>query len=338
MSVCGVGCGSRCTRDHDETYMAFVGPSRGEYVEELTYKYVGNGKGDFELEQDQSRRASSGGPKKRFVVGGVMSAMVLVGLCRLAFPRIGGDASTPSSKSISAGKQLRVRPDIGQPKVIGGPVPPEFACNEAEIASWNVDEKRYCCRALGQGCPTTPPPPAFDCQIGAFSWADWLPAKKAFCCQGAHNPCSSPVAAVTAGASGDDSLLRRQPAVHVAQHRASPRPQAPEQIFVRYDCSSDDEVAWSQLWSSEQQTFCCQHHGKACPQAEAAAPMEPTEGVPPPPPVPPPAVPPPGFAQASQAAAQNYDCARTPGPEWITDWSMDKKRWCCRHYGTGCVG
>jgi len=76
-----------------------------------------------------------------------------------------------------------------------------------------------------------------------------------------------------------------------------------------YNCA-DGFLNWRAEWSIEKMQWCCNIHGKGCPN--------PGEG----------------FAEVQ---ASQYDCD-AGFANWVKGWSVNKKTWCCQHAHKGCVG
>jgi len=76
-----------------------------------------------------------------------------------------------------------------------------------------------------------------------------------------------------------------------------------------FNCA-DSINSWQAEWSIEKKTWCCNVHGKGCPEAGEGY----VEG------------------QASQ-----YDC-NSGFANWVKGWSVNKKMWCCQNAHKGCVG
>ena len=157
--------------------MTYQGNCAGSYIQETTYKYVGEGAGDFEP-------VKIPGSNVVVICGGGVGVLFLGLLIFLLLPAAATTTTTTSA-----------------PK-------PSFDCNagfQNWESAWTPAKKAYCCAHTGRGCPTTvaptpppttapivttvapstrPPPPVTpappnECQMGGV--ATWSPQKKAYC-------------------------------------------------------------------------------------------------------------------------------------------------------------
>mmetsp|Transcript_32129 Transcript_32129/g.93878 ORF Transcript_32129/g.93878 Transcript_32129/m.93878 type:complete len:126 (-) Transcript_32129:72-449(-) len=124
MSQCLVnGC---CLEDGDG-FLSYVGNNQGEWIAETTYKYVGKGKGEFNVNQ--------GGEKPKpgmnwcHMVGLLAFFVVVAFVALLLWPT--GDAKKPT-----------------------------FDCeSEADnfLVAWSAEKMAWCCRKIGKGCSNLRP-------------------------------------------------------------------------------------------------------------------------------------------------------------------------------------
>jgi len=158
-----------CSAAPGPPVMSFVG-NGGTYIQENTYKYIGQGAGQFEVVHD--RVASSRRPL--FVGGGC--ALVLLTVAFVVYLALPATQSSTMQSSFP---------------------PAELYNCGLQQAEWSIAQREYCCQSYHLGCPptalsttpTTPPPPTttsepFDCSAGLDHWrSGWSMAKMVFCCQ-----------------------------------------------------------------------------------------------------------------------------------------------------------
>merc|ERR1719412_1079951 len=210
--ACGAGAG--CGPGYDTTgVLSYVGAG-GDYKQETTYKYVGQGAGDFEMVAVPTNFRSN-------MCVCVIPLLLLLLLLPLLFWLL---------------PQLSTEPTTTLPPMpVPTPAPPVTTSEPYNCKSqglWSFDKKGYCCKNYGVGCPTTPPPtpaprppppppppprpvvrapapalPApvivsptspcpFDCNAGYNEWPmqwvkGWTGAKKIFCCKTVGRGCAT---------------------------------------------------------------------------------------------------------------------------------------------------
>jgi len=229
-TACGVGCGGGA----GSGALSYVGTGQGEYIQETSYKYVGNG-GDFDVMR----------PRRDFTCIICVSSLLL--LIPLLLWLLSG-LSTSLPYDCEAGMALQ-----------GG--------DQFIERTWSQAQKDYCCSTVGRGCattalpettftvpptpfptppptpppttrppplPTAPPAPAgpvdpYNCAVGQY--VTWDQAKQEWCCR-IHHICGQPT----------------QP----------PAPADP------YNCV-DGFANWQAGWSVAKKEWCCRVHGKGCP-------------------------------------------------------------------------
>lgn len=304
--------------------MNYAGPGQGDYVQETTYRYVGNGAGEFDFIPKRATKASV------YVLGFLLIAAI-IGAAYMLVPASG------------IGKVMSARSGAV------GSIKPPFDCFGGESAEWDGAKKAWCCHAVGAGChpatddtgradrpgnggvrhhsapaqptaaeprttPTAPaqpvpavpavpplppvlaiPPvvlPHFDCDQGLGNWqAAWSVPRKDWCCAHMARGCTV----------------------------AGQAPQLPAHQ-VDYDCG-DGFTTWRASWPTAKQLWCCAHEGRGCgggaPGAAGGSAAS-FAGV------------------ASPTASMPFDC-NAGFSRWELGWSTPKKNWCCAHGGHGCT-
>lgn len=214
--VCGPHAAQICTtedeleRRRQRQEFTYVGPKGGGYEKVSTYRYVGQGQGDFDFGSSAAPGAAVADPAHGrllilkwallcmaavavFLVAGASSATFLplptpedaeaaggVGGARSGAPALGGDAGQQASSA---------------PKEAGGDAGPifELAVNatggatdldcEAGYAdwkrAWTAEKMRYCCRSVQRGCEAT------ETRLYACAPADakaWSFLQRRWCC------------------------------------------------------------------------------------------------------------------------------------------------------------
>lgn len=92
-----------------------------------------------------------------------------------------------------------------------------------------------------------------------------------------------------------------------------------------YDCNRD-YVIWDVAWSEAKKNYCCETEGRGCPTQRTTAFPETTVTLPPTPP------PTPTWTRGPTGDPHNCAIGR------VEDWSLRKRRWCCRVHHKGCPG
>merc|ERR1712038_1459205 len=118
--------------------LSYVGAGGG-YKQETTYKYVGQGAGDFEMVAVPTNFRSNW----CVCLIPILLLLVLLPLLLYLLP------------------QLSVEPTTTLPPVLATPAPilttsEPYDCKSQGL--WSFDKKGWCCKHYGAGCPTTPPP------------------------------------------------------------------------------------------------------------------------------------------------------------------------------------
>mmetsp|Transcript_95362 Transcript_95362/g.240281 ORF Transcript_95362/g.240281 Transcript_95362/m.240281 type:complete len:291 (+) Transcript_95362:265-1137(+) len=229
------GCaGAGCEADGGAPVMAYVGAGGGDYAQEVTYKFVGCGQGEFDVVSERQTR-----PACLFIGGCVGFVLLFAVMVLLLIP-------TPTTTTT----------------VLTTTLP--YDCNAGLSnwqAGWSIAKKGWCCQNQKKGCPPpptpprppapppkpppTPPPPQpptpqlpFDCNAGFANWqAGWSVPKKGWCCAHGGKGCTTP---------------------------PPPPPPPPPTPSLPYDCNAGF-ANWQSGWSVQKKAWCCQNGGKGCP-------------------------------------------------------------------------
>lgn len=173
--------------------------------------------------------------------------------------------------------------------------------------------------------PPAPPVPKklvmkdrYDCSLGTES--RWSPGKRLWCCRHDQKGCmstSSSAVPAPAPAAPIPALISAQEPM-----TTPPATKTTAATTTTYDCANGD----SESWEVHKKVACCLSTGKGCP---TVAPPPPTSATAAPPATAPPPPPPPTTQQApSPAPSKPYDCDAGLS-NWEAGWSPAKKDWCC---------
>merc|ERR1719410_3296525 len=235
----GGGCGAGCGPGYDTTgVLSYVGAG-GDYKQETTFTYVGQGAGDFEMVAVPSNIRSN----ICVCIIPLILLLLLVPLLLYLLP------------------QLSAEP---------------YDCKAPGV--WSIDQNAWCCEHYAVGCPTPaplppppapaplPPPPApappppppsttspcpFDCNAGYNEWPlqwvkGWTGAKKLYCCKTAGRGCASelppPSGLPPSGLPGEPDM-------------------------GPYDCNAGYHPCFhclKQQWSPKKLSWCCANMNKGC--------------------------------------------------------------------------
>lgn len=254
---CGAG-GAGCGTSYDTTgVLSYVGAG-GDYKQETTYRYVGQGAGDFEMVGVPTNFRSN----ICVCIIPLLLLLLLVPLLLWLLPQLSAEPVT-------------TMPPV-MPTPMPAPQPTEpYDCDGGGL--WSFDKKGWCCQHYGKGCtkPPTPaphPPPApiphpmpqpmpmpiittspcpFDCTQGYNEWPmqwvkGWSAAKKLFCCRTAQRGCPSEL----------------PPPSGLPPSGLPPAPDTGP-----YDCAAGYHPCFHclrQQWSPSKLAWCCTNQQKGC--------------------------------------------------------------------------
>jgi len=307
-----------------DSTLSYVGNGRGHYIQETQYKFVGDGRGEFDL----VRKTPLSGRAPWICLCGLGCLGALLGLALWPLLRLsssgggdGGDVNkterydykTSSARydcqagvdNWQAGWSIEKKHWCCQYRSIGcghglTTTTMHFNCQAGLSNWWNTwprAKKVWCCVQENLGCPTTAPPPTslpYDCDAGLNNWVlGWSNSKKGWCCQHFKKGCPPtpppPPCDVDCSYRGHSGTCRQR-ITFQSRHTFS-GPGA---------CS---------LAVSAVVTICpgC----ATCSLADSGCvDPEPTTSLP-------------------------YDC-NAGYTNWLVGWSVSKKVWCCLHERKGC--
>merc|ERR1712066_976093 len=131
-----------CDTGYDTTgVLSYVGTG-GDYKQETTYKYVGQGAGDFEMVAVPTNFRSNW----CMCLVPLLLLLLLLPLLLYLLPQLSSEPVT-------------TLPPIPVPTpapVTGHTTSKPYDCKSQGL--WSFDKKGWCCKHYGVGCPTTPPP------------------------------------------------------------------------------------------------------------------------------------------------------------------------------------
>jgi len=236
---CGAGNGAGCGTGYDTTgVLSYVGAG-GDYRQETTYKYVGQGAGDFATIPVPT------GYRCNIWLLIIPLLLLLVPFLLFLLSRL---SATPVTTT--------TLPPPPPPPV---PTTEPYDCNAA--GAWSQEHADWCCEHYGKGCPTKAPKPVkpasttspcpFDCNAGYNEWPmqwvkGWTGAKKMYCCKTAGRGCATelppPSGLPPSGIPGE----------------ADTGP---------YDCNAGYHPCYhclKQQWSPHKLSWCCTNQNKGC--------------------------------------------------------------------------
>merc|ERR1719220_1144432 len=118
--------------------LSYVG-NGGDYKQETTYRYVGQGAGDFEMVGVPTNFRSN----ICVCMIPLLMLLLLVPLLLYLLPQLSSEPVTT------------LPPVMPTPAPMPAPTEP-YDCKSQGL--WSFDKKGWCCKHYGVGCPTTPPP------------------------------------------------------------------------------------------------------------------------------------------------------------------------------------
>lgn len=271
------GCAGSTDADEEVDASAgswrFVGDRHGGYKQVQTYSYVGDAKGNYELEERAVPTSWRVKP-----IWWIVIAAGCVAVAVMLWPVLKVDDSEGLEEL-----PMALRP------------PSATACRKPakEVTGCMQD---LCCRYHKQLCRQAAAP------VDAYTAARAASTFAAASVRGPRTPAPAPAAAPTV----TKTLLPARP----LDPRQAVRPLGPEVLIAELEDCDHGYEDWRRNWDVPKQVVCCAMHGKACP----------TDGEP----------------QAAAAGPQPpFDCAATEAQS-VTDWSLDRQQWCCKHEGLGC--
>jgi len=305
---CDPGVGSSmCSAHHEEAAqgpdpMFFVGDGQGEYIQEMTYTYVGCGAGQFST--NSSPRSSRSG-YTRVVAGAII--LIVTGATAVVLTMASGTKTTTAVYMAATAAPYATAEAT-------------YACSELEAVpsltdAWPADRKSYCCTNYGVACSrsTTTTQAAttttldaasklvFECMGDEAEWGTWSVAQQVWCCQKSGKACST-LDGLEVLPEGNSS-------------RATHEEDKDDDDF-KFDCGA--AVAdWMAEWSDAKKTWCCKHGGRGC-DATAAEQVRKTT-----------------IAQDGSTTSPPFDC-HAKLKHWRVEWSIAQQTWCCENDRRGC--
>lgn len=314
-----LACGelSGCTAascDPGTTTVAFVGPG-GDYEQEMTYKYVGTGQGQFGVVRIPGGRS---GCCCCLCMAPLMASLVLLPLL-IYFEQ-------SSTTTTSTTTRLTWPPST---TATGTPGAPPFDCDRGFPSDWSRGKKAWCCEKHGQGCPRPPAPappkparprppppkppppkppppprpptpPPQNCYAGPP--ASWDTPKRVFCCLRVGRGCPT----------------TPKPAATTTSSSTTPCP-----VDCNAGYNTTHPLQWVKGWSAAKKIFCCKTAGRGCPSE-----------LPPPSGLPPSGLPPEPDNHTYDCDAGYHECMHCLEESW----SPQKIEWCCRNKHKACTG
>lgn len=328
--ACGT-CGTTGGQSDDARKVpAYVGNGRGCYKQETTYKYVGEGAGEFDL-------MVANNPNRRpdclaycCLITTCLSLAILLPVVLFwalrqftAASHIEGHNSQEVSMRVKHGSS-----DVRKFDCDAGydhweskwSIEHKAWCCEhhkrgcfdctlgrPDWEKWSAEKKTFCCHEPG-ACPTTQPPTTtmhFDCNKGFENWVhEWSIPKRVYCCLNARRAC--PTAPPVPRPPPPPPMRAMPPPAPAAPVQPQPAPPAAGGKPPPFHCGLG-YVNWQAGWSAGKKAYCCEHEKKGC------------VAVPTPPP---------------------FDCNENYKPDYhylLQQWPLPKRQWCCVHARRGCA-
>lgn len=168
---------------------AYIGEKQGSYEKVEQYQFVGDGRGDFMIEEDTTFYGCRVRPCCLLVLI-AMAIALLVGI--LVFYT---QQPTSITTQTTVAAELTTLPVTSITVITTASIP--YDCDEdyhdcyvCLRIRWSFTKRRYCCAHTGRGCPTTTTEISFDCNAGFTNWAlEWSPEKQAWCCARTRRGC-----------------------------------------------------------------------------------------------------------------------------------------------------
>jgi len=293
--------------------LSYVGAGGGSYRQDTTYKFVGDGAGEFDLVNVPSRCKCN-----MWVCCCTGTAAFLL-LCFASLLALGTETTTSSNYSFSDSTTEKT-PQLADEKAV------LYDCDAGYTNwqhGWSLGKKAWCCDHASRGCPPKTTKEPYNCKVhgdpkGASRWSF---SQKAFCCAHHHTGCPTTAAPTPKPAPDPNCAVGAQSTWtlnkkvwccthHLVGCPATSGPQVPAPVpatpALPYDCNAGFDN-WEAGWSISKKTWCCSHGGRGC----AASPTTTTPC--------------------------EYNCDEGYS-NWARGWSEGKKAFCCSTRGLACPG
>eukprot|EP00418_Pyrodinium_bahamense_P028895 CAMPEP_0179145710 /NCGR_PEP_ID=MMETSP0796-20121207/70320_1 /TAXON_ID=73915 /ORGANISM="Pyrodinium bahamense, Strain pbaha01" /LENGTH=512 /DNA_ID=CAMNT_0020846129 /DNA_START=27 /DNA_END=1565 /DNA_ORIENTATION=+ len=367
-------CNDCGTLDDQGRTLSFVGFGRGDYRQETTYRYVGDGVGEFDVVNSTTTV-----PPWCLCLGCIGCLVPLIGLVIYSIVHL--TAATPMDTS-----GMNADPSSNSDG---------YDCRTGYInrkRGWSAAKKHWCCQKEGLGCSSAFP--RYDCQAikaGLEDEEGWVADRdqRAWCCERQHVGCAEPSrtsrrsntplpyncsAGVDLWQSGWSNGKKAWCCKHGGPGCTTTPLLLKPTTTAPFDCTAGRAV-WEAGWSASKKAWCCHHGGPGCAAARSSAARAPCDadcsyqgksGT--------------CKVRLQQATAQDlaghrdltgqkeacsrafaevlqicpdcrtctlaesgcvsttsipYDCLAGYA-NWETSWGAGKKRWCCHHRSRGC--
>jgi len=217
-----------------EVSWSFVGPGKGTWQLESDYSFVGKGMGGWDMVMT---KGFYGWKPKWSCIGlllGIMAA-VAAGIWEWQYLQ---------SHHLSSAR------DSKQPQPISSSESEMLNCTKHHTwtQDWSVEKQRDCCKKYGRACPRS----TYNCTTDADNWKQaWSAMKKAWCCEHSALGCQLP--------PSQRKWMSAIPGRHLIGQRI---PHTTGKVF---DCTINHLRGWTKR-HRVQREWCCKHCGVGCPQ------------------------------------------------------------------------
>mmetsp|Transcript_44512 Transcript_44512/g.139504 ORF Transcript_44512/g.139504 Transcript_44512/m.139504 type:complete len:693 (-) Transcript_44512:144-2222(-) len=250
--------------------VSFVGPGRGQYTQETTYKYVGDGTGSFDIVMDPAAKSLERCDPLQYCC---VCLHPNFPLCFFPF------LLSVGLLSIVLWLLLRSQQ-----------VDLDCHANGASMDEWSDARQAWCCKNRGV-CPegfvarTVPLRGPGYCQVGLATWqTSWSDDKKRWCCNHFRIGChDSQAYNCSEDQDGESSGWPDDKKVWCCLAAGTGCEKAPAGAL--FDCQAG-RVNWWVSWTTEKKDWCCENESIACdappqldrPDAAALSPSSTEEG------------------------------------------------------------
>mmetsp|Transcript_4568 Transcript_4568/g.10842 ORF Transcript_4568/g.10842 Transcript_4568/m.10842 type:complete len:526 (+) Transcript_4568:147-1724(+) len=187
------GCCKAKAEDVEMT-MGLVGENKGSYVEQTTYKFVGAGKGDFEI------TAKKNGMSKCLLIGIIVGAILALLASAALIWFLIWSSTTTTTKMYNCDTNDDVLWSTNHKKYccathgITCSTSEPFDCNAGltnSVIGWSDSKLDWCCTNKQMGCDTSKAVHEYDCEAGLSNWEHgWSSSKKSWCCANKQKGCA----------------------------------------------------------------------------------------------------------------------------------------------------
>lgn len=286
------------TADEYDTGVATYVGKGGSWIQEASFRYVGEGAGDIAM---RPPRQCVPGFEYCLAGSGLTALFMPLLIWGIAFSRAGAPGAAGAARVVAPGAEHGTlamdcmggyshweRDWSAERKAYccrehrrGCPTESQRAPRLAAVETyedcvkglrtsgqrwWSTHKQAWCCHRQQVGCPKNPSS-TFNCSSGYDNWVSkWSLGKRFYCCLRTHRGCPTPPPRATAQPAR--ALARRQPP---AAEGASPVAARETGSRVLFDCYLGFSE-WKKTWSESKRDWCCRHGGRGCSTVKTSKP------------------------------------------------------------------